>query len=159
MHASAYTVRLTALVVGLLLAAVAPATAQHAQHSTEADQARIAALIERTAAANNAGDVEAWVALFGDDFVYMAPGSPPVTSRDALREVARAGFRHDAAIRIEPAEIEVHGDWAFARSQVTGRVTLAGSGEVVQVDVKQLAIYRRQDGEWRIARLIMNGNG
>jgi ketosteroid isomerase-like protein len=73
--------------------------------------------------------------------------------------VAAAAYPHDADIHIEPVEIEVHGDWAFARSAVTGTVTLQDSREVVAVDVKQIVIYRKgDDGRWKIARLIGNSN-
>ena len=60
---------------------------------------------------------------------------------------------------MEPLEIEVCGDWAFARNRVTGTVTLQRSREVVPVDVKQIVIYTRgADGAWRIARMISNSN-
>ncbi len=90
----------------------------------------------------------------------MPPGSPTVDTREGLVEIARAGFRHAADIEIEPLEIRVLGDWAFARSHVTGTVTLAGSGEVVEVDSRQIVLYRRDGrGSWRIARLIINRPG
>lgn len=123
------------------------------------DTGAIRELIASVEAANNAGDVEKWVGLFARNFVYMAPNAPAVTSRDSLAEVARTGFRHKAAVRIEPVEIEVMGDWAYARNAVSGTVTLAGSGQVVSVDVKQLAVYAREPGgPWRIARLMSNSN-
>ena len=51
------------------------------------------------------------------------------------------------------------GDWAFARSQMTGTVTSRTDGDIIPVDVKQLIIYHRQlDGRWKIARHINNGN-
>lgn len=152
----------TVIVALLVVVAACTERAQDAEPARIAahDQAAIEALIEETAAANNAGDVERWVALFHDDFVYMASGSPAVTTREELSEVARAGFRNDASIDIEPAEIQVFPDWAFARSEVSGRVEVAGTGEVVPVNVKQLVIYRRDPGtdEWRIARMISNSN-
>jgi uncharacterized protein (TIGR02246 family) len=136
------------------LASDAPATAAEAPA-----EAAIRALIEEVEAANNAGDVERWVGFFSDDFVYMTANAPAVTTREGLVEVAEAGFRHDADIHIEPVEIEVHGDWAFARSAVTGTVTLQDSREVVAVDVKQIVIYRKgDDGRWKVARLIGNSN-
>ena len=117
-------------------------------------------LVAANAQANNAGDVDGWVALFAPDFVYMAPGMPAVTTRAELIEVGRAGFRHRANIRIEPLETHVAGDWAYTRNAVGGTVTLADSGEVVTIDLKQLAIFARgTDGRWRIARLITNANG
>ena len=144
-------------VVAFLVLTAAPAGGQQA--SAERDRQVIAALIQEVEAANNGGDVDRWVGLFAPDFAYMAPGAPAVTTTDALTEVARAGFQHNAAVDIRPLEIEVHGDWAFARTEVTGTVTLQGSGRVVQVNSKQLVIYRKvDDGTWRIARLISNSN-
>ncbi|HEX6315135.1 MAG TPA: nuclear transport factor 2 family protein [Gemmatimonadaceae bacterium] len=129
------------------------------QSTASDDSTTIAALIEQVEAANNRGDVEQWVSLFDSDFVYMAPGALPVTTLDALRDVARAGFRNKAAIDIRPLEIVVHGPWAFARTHVTGNVTLHDSGRSVQVDTKQIVIYRQNaQGAWRIARLISNSN-
>jgi hypothetical protein len=37
------------------------------------------------------------VALFADDFVYLAPGAPEVTTKGGLKEVAEAGFRQALA--------------------------------------------------------------
>jgi uncharacterized protein (TIGR02246 family) len=143
----------------ILFIGVAQSAAAQAARTWDHDQQKIADLIERVEAANNAGDVEGWVSFFSDDAVYMPPGVPPVTTRAGLIEIAQAGFRHRASIDIEPVEIQVFGTWAFARSRVTGTVKLAGSGETVLVDVKQLVIYRRNDaGNWQIARLINNSN-
>ena len=127
---------------------------------TRADVAAIEALIERTAAANNAADTTGWVALFDADAVYMPPGMPEVTGVKGLTDVAAAGFGPYAAdVTITPSEIQILGDWAFARSQVGGTVTPRAGGEPVQVDVKQLVLYRRQsDGSWKIARLMVNRN-
>jgi uncharacterized protein (TIGR02246 family) len=119
----------------------------------------IAALIEQVESANNAGDVDRWVALLAPDLVYMAPGAPAVTTHHGLRDVAKTGFRNQASIQIEPLEIQVFGDWAFARNRVTGTVKLHESGKVVLVDVKQIVIYsKNEQGLWRIARLISNSN-
>jgi uncharacterized protein (TIGR02246 family) len=85
-------------------------------------QSAIVDLIQRTATANNARNVDAWMALFADDAVYMAPGAPAVTTREGLRAVAEAGVRHRPSIQIEPVEIVVTESWAFARSRVSGTV-------------------------------------
>lgn len=148
-----------ALIASAALAHVAAPAAAQVTTGPDEDVAAIASLIEAVEAANNAGDVEAWVALFAEDAVYMPPGVPAVTTRPELVEIARAGFMNDAAIEIEPLEIHVLGDWAFARSNVGGTITLDGSGAVVTIDVKQLVIYHREAAGWRIARLINNANG
>jgi len=125
-----------------------------------ADSTAINALIDRATAANNAGDIEGWVALFEDGAIYMPPGSPEVTSMDGLKGAAAAGFtRFNADIRIIPVELAVLGDWAFSRSKVTGSVTPKTGGDRIPVNIKQLTLYHRQgDGTWRIARLMNNTN-
>ncbi len=125
-----------------------------------ADQAAIRELIRRTADANNAADTLGWVGLFEESAVYMPPGMAEVTGREALVEVAAAGFGpYAATVEITPDEIVVLGDWAFARSHVTGSVTPRAGGDPLPVDVKQLVVYHRQsDGTWKIARLILNSN-
>lgn len=148
------------LLVVLLVAACAVEETPSVEDPA-ADEAALRALIDRTAALNNAADTTGWVALFEEGAVYMPPGSPAVTTRAGLEEAAAAGFGSYATeIRIVPDEIVVAGDWAFARSRVTGTATPRAGGEAVSVDVKQLVIYHRQaDGAWKIARLITNSNG
>lgn len=145
------------LVGALLLGSPAAAGAEGERGRSEA---AIEALIEGVEEANNAGNVERWVSYFAEDAVYMPPGVPAVTTREGLVEIAEAGFRHRSDVEIEPVEIRVFDKWAFARTEVTGTVTVQGSGEVIDVDTKQIVIYTRgADGGWLIARMISNGNG
>jgi uncharacterized protein (TIGR02246 family) len=143
------------LILAVLLAACSRRT------GAEADIEAIRAVIEQTQTANNRGDVEGWTALFDDSAVYMPPGQASVTSRNALREVARVGFTNwRTQVRITPDEIVADGDWAFARNRVTGTTTPAAGGQPIAIDGKQIVLYRRQpDGSWKIARLIANSNG
>jgi uncharacterized protein (TIGR02246 family) len=124
------------------------------------DEVAIRALIARTGAANNAADTLGWVDLFEPGAVYMPPGTAPVSTRAGLEEMAAAGFGpYAAAITIDPTEILVSGDWAFARSEVTGTVTPRTGGDPVPVNVKQLVVYHRQpNGEWKISRFMSNSN-
>jgi uncharacterized protein (TIGR02246 family) len=142
------------------LAVLSGCTQAGMESSTESDEAAIRELIAQTAAANNAADTLGWVALFEEGAVYMPPGAPQVSTAAGLTDMAEAGFGSYAAdVQITPAEIVISGDWAFARSHVTGSVTPREGGEAIPVDVKQLVIYHRQaDGSWKIARLINNRN-
>lgn len=127
--------------------------------STGGNDPAVKELLAALETANNSGDVDKWVGLFAEDFVYMAPGMPAVTQRAELAEVARAGFRNKAAVAIDLLEVETCGAWAFARAAVTGTVKLHTSGEDVVVDVKELLVLTRgPQGTWRIARLMSNSN-
>lgn len=121
----------------------------------------IRGIIARTEAMNNEGDIEGWTALFEDGAVYMPSGQPAITTRNGLRETARAGFTSwRSQIRITPDEVVASGDWAFARSRVTGTATPIVGGDPISVDLKEIVVYHRQaDGSWKIARLIGNNNG
>ncbi|MEX2401242.1 MAG: nuclear transport factor 2 family protein [Rhodothermales bacterium] len=126
---------------------------------SENDKTAIKKIIQKTETYNNASAVDKWVNLFATDAVYMPPGSPALTTREELIETAEAGFKHQASISIKAIEIKGHGDWAFARTRVTGEVDVHGSNEIVSVDVKQVVIYVREpEGQWKISRLISNSN-
>jgi uncharacterized protein (TIGR02246 family) len=126
----------------------------------DADASAIRALIQQTEKINNRGDADAWVALFEDGAVYMPPGMPEVTTREGLVEIANLGFSGAKTdVTIEPVEIRIMGDWAYARSHVKGTAKIRHSGETVPIDMKQIVVYHRQgDGSWKIARLIGNRN-
>jgi ketosteroid isomerase-like protein len=130
------------------------------QIDTAADEAAIRDLISQTEGFNNSADSLGWVSLFEDGAVYMPAGTPAVNTESGLRDMAATGFgSYQADIRIEPVEIVILGEWAFARSNVSGTVTPRAGGDAIPVDVKQLVLYRRQaDGSWKIARFISNGN-
>jgi len=147
------------LLTGLIIVNSVSAVQGQTPGMAKSDRAAILSIIKETQAANNAGDVDRWTALFTDDAVYMPPNTPAITTPANLQAIAEAGFRHTATITIEPQEIQVGPDWAFARTQVTGQITVAGSGEVITVDSKQIVIYERTgDSHWKIARLISNSN-
>jgi uncharacterized protein (TIGR02246 family) len=147
------------LVTAAVVLAAACATTP-AGPDVAADEAAIRDLIRLTEESNNAADSVAWVSYFEDGAVYMAPGMPAVTTAAGLREVASAGFGgYAAAVKISPLEVVIMGDWAFARSVVSGKVTPRAGGDDIPVDVKQLVLYRRQaDGGWKIARFVSNAN-
>ena len=57
-------------------------------------------------------------------------------------------------------EVEIWGDWAYARTTITGTATPYGDGNPIQIDMKALQILRRQpDGSWKVSRYINNRNG
>ena len=82
-----------------LLALLGAACAEPPGGDPEADAQAVRALIHEVEEANNAGDVERWVALFAADAIYMPPGPPEVTDRDSLVGDAVSAL---AALRDQP---------------------------------------------------------
>jgi uncharacterized protein (TIGR02246 family) len=89
-----------------------------------ADKEPIQAIMKEASAALRAGDAERWVAIFSDDGIMMPANRPAVTGRKALLQLARERVdKFTMNAEIKPLEIEVCGDWAFARTTVSGTVT------------------------------------
>lgn len=128
--------------------------------TVDADVAAIQASIDEAARVNNAGDIEGWVALFAADAVYLPDGGPPVMTREGLEGAAVSQFsRYRPNLQVTTDEIRVLGDWAFARTTVTGTLTPQRNANPIRVERKELALYQRQpNGSWKIARLIGNSS-
>ncbi len=143
------------------LAACAPATQEPAAEEppcTEADMEAINKVLEQEVAAINAGDVEAFAALFTDDAVLMAPGEPAVIGTEAVRSWAQ-DFSDQFTVQytVTSEEIVVAGNWAFQRLSFTLTLTPAAGGDPIREGAKAIHIYLRQpDGSWKIARDVWN---
>ena len=150
----------TLLAVVFLFLPACGRQASRANPSTEADRDAIRAVLAEAMAAHKAGDVGRWSAIFTDDAVLMFSNRPPIIGKEAVQKLARERFeRFTATVAIEPVELEICGDWAFARTAVSGTMNPKDGSAPSAVDLKEIAIYRRQaNGTWKVARLIGNSN-
>lgn len=120
------------------------------------DEQRIRDLVQTWMDATGAGDVETMLGLMTDDVAFLVPGQEPFGS-EAFRRAAEAadpsapGARHESSGTVE--EVEVSGDWAFARTRLLV-TTISAEGDVSsRRSGYTLSIFRRDaDGRWRLAR-------
>ncbi len=128
--------------------------------STQADVKAIETFISKATQINNDGDFEAWADLFDEKGIFMPSNAPEITTHEGLVADCKAfddEFKSD--IIITPVEIQVLGDWAFSRTTLTGTITNKANGESSKIDLKEIAIFKRQtNGEWKLWRLIGNSN-
>jgi uncharacterized protein (TIGR02246 family) len=115
------------------------------------DEQSIRALIETWMRATLSGDTATVLSLMTEDVVFMVPGREPFG-----REVFEAAASSANASRMEGTnevvEIQVLGDWAFARTHIDLTVT-PPVGEPVRRSGYTLTLYRKEaDGSWRLAR-------
>ena len=115
------------------------------------DERAIRDLVARWMAASQAGDTAAVLGLMTDDVVFMVPGREPFG-----KEVFSAASEGMQGVRIEGKsdirELQVLGDWAYARSQLEVAMTPPG-GNTVRRSGYTLTIFRKQaDGRWLLAR-------
>lgn len=145
----------------VLFAAAAAAVAADASAQTTGadDPAQLVAIMERYAAALRSNDVEALVALYTPNGVFMREDMPAVVGTDALRAAYQKVFatlKVDLGFNIQ--ETEVAGDMAWLRSVSEGRIkTLAGGAESAE-SFNQLIVFRREAGTWKIRCYLYASN-
>ena len=110
--------------------------------------------------ADQAGDVDAKMRLYGADAVLLPAEGEPVVGFQAVRtwhvaEYARAASQLSTTVD----EVQMFGNWAFARGSWSGTMTPKAGGDAKQETGKFLVLFRRlpDGGSWRIAREIWNG--
>ena len=147
-------------VLGLSVLAVAIA---QSGTGPAADREAIQQVWVQYANAVETGNVDAYMALWADGGVQMPPGAPPNIGTDTIRAKTaakmEAGRANTTAMKIDPQEITVLGDWAYARGMYTVDVTSPDGAALGRTDGKFMTILRRQaDGSWKIYRDIFNSN-
>ena len=138
------------LAVGAVFSVIGGARAQGTD-----DPARIVAVMDSYAAALRANNVEALVALYTADGVFMRDNMPAVVGREALRAAYREVFATlKVDLRFTIQETEVSGDMAWLRATSAGRIKVLASG-VEQADAFNLVVvFRRDSGAWKIRSYI-----
>lgn len=124
---------------------------------SETDRAAIQILLDRYEEALNSADVDTVLDLYAADGVFM-PSSGPTASGDT--EI-RASYTHifstiRLAIRFHIDEIVVDGNTAFARTGSKGTVTILAEQATVPEENRELFVFQKQTGEWKIVRYIFN---
>jgi uncharacterized protein (TIGR02246 family) len=138
---------------------------------TEVEEARVGAevgadieairqVFVHNASVINEGDLEGWISQFTEDAVFMPPNSEVLQGRDEGREFARPWYEQlDMEFEYSVDEIEVHGDWAFARWNYEGRYTPKTQGEIIHAKGKEIWILKRQsDGSWKCSHIVYNSD-
>lgn len=114
----------------------------------------IHAVLQRYEAALNASDAAAVMELYAADGVFMPQHSPSSVGAAAVRRAYDAVF--DAitlAIRFDIEEVRVVSpDWAFARTNSSGTVTVNATGASGPEANQELFVFERVGIDWKIAR-------
>jgi uncharacterized protein (TIGR02246 family) len=123
-----------------------------------ADIAAIKALLENNAVVISSEDLDGWLAQFTDDAIFMNPNAETLEGIEASRQYAQPFFEqfdNDMAITVD--EIEVCGDWAFARWSFIWKFTPKAGGDTMQEEGKEIWILKRQaDDSWKCSHIIWN---
>lgn len=139
----------------LLAAAAMFSVIGTAQAQGADDPARLVAIMDSYAAGLRANNVEALVALYASNGVFMRDNMPAVVGRDALRAAYREVFATlKVDLRFTIQETEVSGDMAWLRATSAGRLKVLASGVESDDAFNLVVIFRREAGAWKIRNYI-----
>ena len=153
-----------ALAVALLLSAAGGSaeaqprndtTAASGPTETAGEKAALMRLLSSYEVALNASDAAAVMPLYAEDAVFMPPNNQSAVGAAAVRQAYDAVFK---AIKLDlkftVAEVvQVAPNWAFARTNSAGTVTVNATGAKSAEANQELFIFKKgADGAWKIAR-------
>ena len=142
----------------VLLAAAALAVAGSASAQTN-DPGQLAAIIEAYAAALRSNNVEALVALYAPNGVFMREDLPAVAGTEALRASYQKVFATlKVDLRFKIQEIEMAGDLAWLRTISKGRIKTLATGKEADESFNGLVVFRREGGTWKIRCYLYASN-
>jgi uncharacterized protein (TIGR02246 family) len=130
-------------------------------HSVEADIAAIEEHMDLYALGMTTGDLDLWMSLYTEDTVKFAPDAPAVFGKEALRASMEPLFEAFTfeEMDIFDVEIQLAGDYAFARCNFTATMIPKAGGEPAYIDGKDVSIMQRQaDGSWKLYWDCWNSN-
>jgi uncharacterized protein (TIGR02246 family) len=130
------------------------------RHGNDADLKGIDKVRADHVGAINAGDADAWVALFADDGVQMPPNAPANVGK-AKVGLWSSGLLSNFQVQFDLAanEVRVLGNWAFESGDYAISLSPSGGGPSMQDSGKYITIYWKSTGNaWQIARDIWNSN-
>ena len=147
--------KLARTAASLLVAVSTSLGAAQARAGVADETAAISDVLMAYEEALNAGDVPGIMRLYAEEGVFMPQHSPSQVGADAVK-AAYEGVFATIKLRVEfdVAEVvQIAPDWAFARTNSTGTVTVRANGTVLSEANQELFVLRKQsDGAWRIAR-------
>jgi uncharacterized protein (TIGR02246 family) len=118
------------------------------------DEQAIRRLVSEWHRATAAGDIDTVLGLMSADVVFLVPGQPPMTGRDAFAKSLRDLLQTH---RIESSgdihEIQISGDLAYCWSILRVRVMPLAGDEAKELAGNAVSLLRRQaSGEWLVTR-------
>lgn len=147
----------TGLVLALMLGAVLGFGFVGGQ-ALASDREDIEEVLKKYARALGTSDVEAVVALYTTDGVFMSPNNQPAVGAEQIRAAYTAAY---SFINIDTPTfgikeiVSMTDDWAFVRSVTFGTATIVSNGAKVSGTNAELFILHNDNG-WKIAQYMFS---
>jgi uncharacterized protein (TIGR02246 family) len=155
-----------AIMAVMVLIALASCKNESKHQTNKLNQNTMEQTTEKTAIENllfayrdalNASDVSKVMPLYTSDGVFMPSSAPSAVGREQVKGAYEFVFKNiqlNIAFFID--EIEVIGDYAFARTISKGSTLIHANGQTVAEENRELFILQKVDGQWKISRYMFN---
>lgn len=121
------------------------------------EKAAIEKLIFTYQDALNASDANKVVALYTQNGVLMANAAPTAEGAAAVKGTYQYVFDNFTYnLKFSVLEVVVKGNTAFARSTSKGSFVIKSSGQSLPDENRELFVFEKVKGEWKIARYMYN---
>jgi len=130
------------------------------QNKTEmktTEQSAIEQLLISYRDALNASDPSKVLTLYTTDGVFMPTNAPTAKGQEQLKDSYEFVFK-TIQIHIEffIEEIVVSGDYAYAVTNSKGTALIHANGQTVSEENRELFVFQKDNGQWKIARYMFN---
>ena len=132
-------------------------SAAEADSMTDTDRREIQTVLDRYERALNGSDVDAVLELYTEDGVFMPSSAPTAVGIEGVRGAYEHVFtviKLNIAFTVD--EIVADGSIAFARTGSKGSVTVLADGTTAPEENRELFVFQKEDGVWKIARYMFN---
>lgn len=103
-------------------------------------------------------DLEAVVSMYAADGVYMAPGRPRYSGKEAIREAWRTHLARPGFKALYEPDLDVSASLDLAYDKGTYVITLDRDGNANQMRGKYVVVWKKEGGHWVVAVDIDNAD-
>jgi len=127
------------------------------QEMEKQDKEKIQELLMSYKGSLNTSDAKKVVSLYSKDGVFMPSEAPTaIGSENILGTYEYVFSKIELNIEFYIEEILVEGDIAFATTTSKGTTLIHATGDTVPEKNRELFVFEKENGEWRIARYMFN---
>jgi uncharacterized protein (TIGR02246 family) len=124
--------------------------------ATSTDRRAIEQLLSTYARSLNTSDSELAASLYAPDGVFIPLFLPTVSGEDILGSYRQIFNTIKLEVAFTIHDITIDGDTAHGLTSSEGHVTQLSSGKRSPESNRELFVFNRYDGEWKITRYMFN---
>lgn len=105
----------------------------------------------------NTSDANLATSLYTKDGIFMPTEAPSAVGREQIKASYEFVFSQiQLTIEFYIEEIVIEGDMAFATTSSKGTTLIHANGQRVPEENRELFVFEKTDGDWKIARYMFN---